>query len=114
MGESFAFLFQAEDGIRDVAVTGVQTCALPISNHGKQTGTPPRMALPDANTAYGLMERAGFVSPAGIHSQTWAPYGVRQIGRASCRERVKIEDDDVSYKKNARCHISRSHLQNLA
>src|SRR2546429_7307947 len=28
---SFAFFFfQAEDGIRDVAVTGVQTCALPI------------------------------------------------------------------------------------
>src|SRR2546422_3297887 len=28
--ESFFFFFQAEDGIRDVAVTGVQTCALPI------------------------------------------------------------------------------------
>src|SRR5216684_7490324 len=27
---SFLFFFQAEDGIRDVAVTGVQTCALPI------------------------------------------------------------------------------------
>src|SRR6266436_3866824 len=26
------FVFQAEDGIRDVAVTGVQTCALPISH----------------------------------------------------------------------------------
>src|SRR5687768_10282447 len=26
----FEFFFQAEDGIRDVAVTGVQTCALPI------------------------------------------------------------------------------------
>src|SRR2546429_2581285 len=28
--ESLFFFFQAEDGIRDVAVTGVQTCALPI------------------------------------------------------------------------------------
>src|SRR5687768_17731686 len=27
---AFFFFFQAEDGIRDVAVTGVQTCALPI------------------------------------------------------------------------------------
>src|SRR5688572_18162671 len=26
-----AFFFQAEDGIRDLTVTGVQTCALPIS-----------------------------------------------------------------------------------
>ena len=29
---SFFFFFQAEDGIRDRLVTGVQTCALPISN----------------------------------------------------------------------------------
>src|SRR2546429_1527567 len=29
-----AFFFQAEDGIRDVAVTGVQTCALPIFGVG--------------------------------------------------------------------------------
>src|SRR2546425_769364 len=30
--ESFFFFFQAEDGIRDKLVTGVQTCALPISH----------------------------------------------------------------------------------
>src|SRR5258707_8498872 len=29
----FFFFFQAEDGIRDIGVTGVQTCALPISKH---------------------------------------------------------------------------------
>src|SRR3712207_5846190 len=28
------FFFQAEDGIRDIGVTGVQTCALPISASG--------------------------------------------------------------------------------
>src|SRR5688572_32567063 len=28
------FFFQAEDGIRDLTVTGVQTCALPISGMG--------------------------------------------------------------------------------
>src|SRR3989449_5919888 len=33
------FFFQAEDGIRDVAVTGVQTCALPISEQAT-FGTP--------------------------------------------------------------------------
>src|SRR3712207_7600892 len=27
----YFFFFQAEDGIRDIGVTGVQTCALPIS-----------------------------------------------------------------------------------
>src|SRR2546422_1216269 len=30
VSSSQPFFFQAEDGIRDVAVTGVQTCALPI------------------------------------------------------------------------------------
>src|SRR5688572_33139154 len=29
----FYFFFQAEDGIRDLTVTGVQTCALPISGY---------------------------------------------------------------------------------
>src|SRR2546425_4051866 len=31
LSSSFFFFFQAEDGIRDKLVTGVQTCALPIS-----------------------------------------------------------------------------------
>src|SRR5256714_2706474 len=31
---AFFFFFQAEDGIRDKLVTGVQTCALPISTSG--------------------------------------------------------------------------------
>src|SRR3989449_10505368 len=34
------FFFQAEDGIRDVAVTGVQTCALPISPARGRPGDP--------------------------------------------------------------------------
>src|SRR2546430_6100334 len=34
------FFFQAEDGIRDLTVTGVQTCALPILQ-GKDRQSPP-------------------------------------------------------------------------
>src|SRR6266853_3257678 len=37
----FFFFFQAEDGIRDLTVTGVQTCALPIS-----TGTGTDLVTP--------------------------------------------------------------------
>src|SRR5690554_7761677 len=33
------FFFQAEDGIRDADVTGVQTCALPISNINEGAGS---------------------------------------------------------------------------
>src|SRR5690349_24202515 len=39
----FFFFFQAEDGIRDLYVTGVQTCALPISlacAHARSSGAP--------------------------------------------------------------------------
>src|SRR2546430_3863120 len=34
----FFFFFQAEDGIRDLTVTGVQTCALPISGAPRSWG----------------------------------------------------------------------------
>src|SRR2546429_347974 len=40
------FFFQAEDGIRDVAVTGVQTCALPI--------LPAFLTVSKAGTGYWL------------------------------------------------------------
>src|SRR3989442_9011235 len=43
------FFFQAEDGIRDADVTGVQTCALPISQAG--VGAVATQSL--GNTAYG-------------------------------------------------------------
>src|SRR5690349_22050281 len=35
----FFFFFQAEDGIRDLYVTGVQTCALPISSRTRARAT---------------------------------------------------------------------------
>src|SRR5436190_7929308 len=41
------FFFQAEDGIRDHCVTGVQTCALPISPLNRYYPDPiPRGGLP--------------------------------------------------------------------
>src|SRR6266403_2707239 len=36
--DMFLFFFQAEDGIRDLYVTGVQTCALPISSASSGDG----------------------------------------------------------------------------
>src|SRR5947209_8800740 len=37
---SFVFFFQAEDGIRVIGVTGVQTCALPIFQRHAEPGKP--------------------------------------------------------------------------
>src|SRR5438067_11435555 len=42
----FFFFFQAEDGIRDRNVTGVQTCALPICEHVTRERKRPRPASP--------------------------------------------------------------------
>src|SRR5207245_3488120 len=46
----FSFFFQAEDGIRDATVTGVQTCALPISlwlqSIAVWSSLPPKVPTP--------------------------------------------------------------------
>src|SRR5256884_3768478 len=89
--------FQAEDGIRDVAVTGVQTCALPILSvdggatyksvaietrkTAGQDGPSVRPAIAADNTVYaaffGWRKFNGTVATSDV-----------EIGRASCRERV--------------------------
>src|SRR6266568_6510084 len=54
----FFFFFQAEDGIRDGTVTGVQTCALPIS------AVEPR----NMNRQWEkVRDRAGITRPARLH-----------------------------------------------
>src|SRR5205823_8408779 len=48
----FFFFFQAEDGIRDKLVTGVQTCALPISaEHALQEIAGVHLAVDGADRA---------------------------------------------------------------
>src|SRR5207249_7287739 len=96
----FFFFFQAEDGIRDRNVTGVQTCALPISgmtssssnNQAGVAATPCSWAaLIDATTASAPAPRS--TSPR--ISDAEAPASVTRwskIGRASCRERVWREE----------------------
>src|SRR5256884_7029435 len=53
------FFFQAEDGIRDVAVTGVQTCALPI--WVMELAKPFRMSQPAISKHLKVLERAGLI-----------------------------------------------------
>ena len=70
------FFFQAEDGIRDVAVTGVQTCALPILCYHINNVTQEE-----------------WIKQVGeeIRKHTDRPIKMRnKIGRASCRESVDL------------------------
>src|SRR3712207_8415656 len=87
------FFFQAEDGIRDIGVTGVQTCALPIfrpqlaERFGAVTArvvVDEDGVLRDIAAVRDLRQDGGgrqLVEACG------GPHG-REIGRASCRERV--------------------------
>src|SRR5256885_3092219 len=91
---SVLFFFQAEDGIRDYKVTGVQTCALPIfggqaiitiSGDG-MVGVPGIAAR-----AFGALEHVGV--SVSLISQASSEHSIclvvpSEIGRASCRERV--------------------------
>src|SRR5690606_41193352 len=55
------FFFQAEDGIRDFHVTGVQTCALPISTRSKQALRTPRPRSEHHDSAKNRRARSPFV-----------------------------------------------------
>src|SRR5206468_7890181 len=90
------FFFQAEDGIRDLIVTGVQTCALPISRH-RLRGDIVVLRLADGETVDYVFE----IEPLGVDLEPIVVEGppgyfqrrmleFEEIGRASCRERVWV------------------------
>src|SRR5437879_11876140 len=72
----FFFFFQAEDGIRDTSVTGVQTCAIPIFN----------AAVVAAMDEVGIDISRELPKPL-TDDAVRAADAVVKIGRASCRER---------------------------
>src|SRR5688572_30923398 len=96
------FFFQAEDGIRDLTVTGVQTCALPISpgRGGSKSGRRLQGWYFQAPFSIFTITRARWSRPrwsfsvmlntpcAPDTSLVCSSASRREIGRASCRERV--------------------------
>src|SRR5690606_39444901 len=88
------FFFQAEDGIRDFHVTGVQTCALPISvrdNPVRRELVEVRQLLDaEALEIQEILEPEIVGSPAAVQRRSV------QIGRASCRKecRDRLYTDD--------------------
>src|SRR5699024_12169498 len=90
------FFFQAEDGIRDRNVTGVQTCALPILivsfvNSGLMQLGQTAGILMGANiggTVTGQLIAFDLASIAPLFVMAGVLMVVFEIGRASCREKV--------------------------
>src|SRR5699024_12074268 len=95
----YLFFFQAEDGIRDRNVTGVQTCALPISiyfaflmnKRERQNKLVQAIQQNKQITASELATDLNVSKRTILRDiQDLEDQGVKiQIGRASCRERVK-------------------------
>src|SRR5438876_10792614 len=84
------FFFQAEDGIRDGRVTGVQTCALPI---WKRKSYPEYLRDVSRHKIVLQLDRSHVPGQlAGDALLCRIPCvggdGAIEIGRASCRERV--------------------------
>src|SRR5690606_39771358 len=99
--------FQAEDGIRDFHVTGVQTCALPISattiDDAVEVHATYRIQmvirgaegmLTDVQASLGELMADYLLVQRGIAEDIRRAERERgQIGRASCRGRGEIEGD---------------------
>src|SRR5207248_3850491 len=107
------FFFQAEDGIRDRTVTGVQTCALPIFAAPNRSPAVAAQKAASAGSSDRAQERPITQTaaedqsvPAAARRSTTARNVDRpvitQIGRASCRERVEIRVEAVCVEKNKR------------
>src|SRR5258708_29541190 len=88
----FFFFFQAEDGIRDDLVTGVQTCALPIYRLKAAIAEFAEPAAECANPDFTIPRlqnsRRAVVSQALLRGVNSKLAVAQEIGRASCRERV--------------------------
>src|SRR5260370_21647282 len=91
----FVFFFQAEDGIRDSSVTGVQTCALPIYRRRADVHAVVHAHPPTATgfAVAGIALDRPLIAEAVVTlgAVPVIPYGqpsTEEIGRASGRERV--------------------------
>src|SRR6266853_952290 len=69
----FFFFFQAEDGIRDLTVTGVQTCALPILMNGVKALETVLRRAGYASVAAAVAEHTIFLNPMTVEQTGGQP-----------------------------------------
>src|SRR5690606_41058234 len=84
------FFFQAEDGIRYFHVTGVQTCALPISNMSNRLARRVRGGMVDVE--YSSPRTSGCVEERKMNWRTPIPTRSeeRRVGK-ECRNRESVK-----------------------
>src|SRR5258708_22685559 len=102
------FFFQAEDGIRDDLVTGVQTCALPISS--RYDGTVYRVSAQCSTGTYAVdravVTRGNIKLAVGIKRQ---PGGVHQVGEKGPDVVIRIDlvdgNRDLLSAASGKCYV---------
>src|SRR5256886_14548721 len=97
------FFFQAEDGIRDLTVTGVQTCALPIvgmlMRWGIEQGrkTRPKLKIGICGEHGGDADSVKFCHQVGMDYVSASPFRV-PIARLAAAQ-VVVEEKQAERKK---------------
>src|SRR3712207_7929309 len=91
------FFFQAEDGIRDIGVTGVQTCALPILR-----GDVARRVRSDVHPAVAGIDR-------DLVDQPGAPLGIEQDVEAELAVEADRRSEERRVGKECRSRWSPYH-----
>src|SRR5206468_9589119 len=104
--------FQAEDGIRDLIVTGVQTCALPIyrpdrcSSRSESSGvgllqdvSPELSEREEHRSGRSVHHRDGRVREEPADHVDGNDLANHEIGRASCRERREMPEETEAMKE---------------
>src|SRR5437016_9743241 len=89
------FFFQAEDGIRDWSVTGVQTCALPIFyNRGVVNAMLSVEAIRTAMTKHGNKPLTGAEVRWGFENLNLTEPRLEQLGMKGFTHPVKVTCED--------------------
>src|SRR5690349_22690598 len=94
----FFFFFQAEDGIRDLYVTGVQTCALPIFPSpmicgilSRSSSVSPACSKTPADTNL-RKARQNISGKSPSHRAGWKRSEERRVGK-ECRSRWSLDHE---------------------
>src|SRR5207249_5543411 len=101
------FFFQAEDGIRDRNVTGVQTCALPISRNIRLFNRRMFRGLLFGSVCLATLIALVYAEEDWRGKRAWENFKREweargEIGRASCRERVESSGGEVAREQTRR------------
>src|SRR2546427_5953062 len=104
----FFFFFQAEDGIRDLTVTGVQTCALPICTLGirpEALRVARAQVATDAAAQRQVMGRVDLIEALGADTLIHVSVGGAQLIARQAERRSEEHTSELQSQSNLVCRL---------